>query len=96
MSNVATVAGELLLEEKLDMPDLARVAKGYSLAVVQRIGWLLELAGASVDRAVDTEPLHRLLPKKIQPAPLAVRGPRLGDVEQRWSLWLNADVEPDL
>ncbi len=56
LSNVATVLGELLSNELLDIPRLAALAKDYPAAVPQRAGWLLEHVAVEVEAEVDLAP----------------------------------------
>ena len=83
------------LAEKLDGERLFQAidANGQFVAA-QRLGWLLERAGAP-EKA---EPLarwlkkHRPLPAKLEPS----RPLRGSQRDPRWDLWINAEVEGDL
>jgi len=93
LDRVLTVLQELA--EQLDGQRLIKAidANGQFVAA-QRLGWLLDKAGAP-EKA---EPLarwlnkHRPLPAKLEPS-LPVRGSQR---DPRWDLWINAEVEGDL
>jgi predicted transcriptional regulator of viral defense system len=88
--NIATVLVEL---DGLDGGELARLAAPRPIAQVRRLGWLLDRFASDVD----TEPLARLAHRPTSMATLLEPGgKRDGDVDGRWALILNADVEPDL
>jgi predicted transcriptional regulator of viral defense system len=92
LNNVATVLGELA--EKLDAGKLAELAAQYATPDVQRLGYLLDLAGER-DLA---EPLEKALePRRRRPVLLApgegVNGERPDD---RWRIIPNTTVEADL
>lgn len=94
MSNVATVLFELADTTPMDPNDLATLAASSSATAVRRLGYLLEIVGASVDtsalaRAVAAAPLPRAVV-------LDPRLPRQGSTDPRWGVVLNTDVEPDL
>jgi len=91
LNHVATVLGELA--EEMDEAALPDAARGVELTVVQRTGYLLDLAGAQ--RL--TEPLARWLADRrtflapLRPDLSSSGAPRDG----RWHVMVNDDVEPD-
>lgn len=94
VSNVATVLFDLAGEVGLDPAGAARLASGFSGSAVRRLGYLLEFVQAPVDAtplhlAAAAAPLRR-------PALLDPRLPRHGDIDRRWGIVINTDVEPDL
>lgn len=94
LSNIATVLFELADTTPMDPHDLATLAASYSATAVRRLGYLLELVGASVDttalaRQVEAAPLPRAVV-------LDPRLPRQGGTDRRWGIVINTDVEPDL
>jgi predicted transcriptional regulator of viral defense system len=89
-NNVATVLGEL---ESLDGGELARLAAGRSLAQARRLGWLLDRFAAGID----TDPLASLARRPTAlPTPLEPAADRAGDLDERWALIVNVDVQSDL
>ncbi len=89
-SNVATVLGEL---ERLDGGELARLAGHRPLAQARRLGWLLDRFAAGID----TDPLASLACRPTAlPTPLEPAAARAGELNERWALIVNADVQPDL
>lgn len=96
LSNIATIIGELLDDEKLDLLALARLARDYPVAVAQRAGWIIELAAAQIGVAVELDALADIGRARTEPTPLASRGPRRGFIDQRWNVIVNTEVESDL
>lgn len=96
LSNVATILGEMVQEEALDLRVLAEVAAEYPKAVVQRTGWVLEFVAEEAGVHLDLEQLARLAASRSTPTPLASHGSRRGAVDERWNVILNTAVEPDL
>jgi predicted transcriptional regulator of viral defense system len=92
LDNVATVLGEL--GEKLNPERLAEIADLSPLPWSQPLGYILDfvehsprterLAGFVAGRATETAPL----------LPSVERASARRD--DRWKLWINADLEPDL
>lgn len=95
LSNVATVVAELVEETSLSAEEVIACAAAFPKASLRRLGWLLDLVGASVDRG--------LLAAHVAESPLErahvlldSRGERRGPGDNRWGVVVNADVEPDL
>lgn len=94
LSNVATVLFDLVEEAGLDPEGAAVLASGFSSTAVRRLGYLLDLIHAPVDTtplqlAAGAVPLRR-------PALLDPCLPRHGEIDPRWGIVINTDVEPDL
>lgn len=96
LSNVATILGEMLHDDALDIKALARLATDYPIAVAQRTGWLLELVSHDLDRDVDLEPLRKIAATRSTPTPLASHASSRGPVDERWNVIVNDTIEPDL
>jgi predicted transcriptional regulator of viral defense system len=96
LSNVATILGEMLHDDALDIKALARQAASYPTAIAQRTGWLLELVSHDLDRDVDLEPLRKVAATRSTPTPLASHAPSSGPVDERWNVVVNSTIEPDL
>ena len=99
--NIATIIGELVDERKLDADRLVEVAPSYPLAVVRRLGWLLDRDGEFVETSSLADPLHEYVASRSTGGRRAVDllqagGPRRGRTNARWGIVENVDVEPDL
>jgi predicted transcriptional regulator of viral defense system len=84
--NVATIVGEMLTEEALDVGRLAEIAAGYPASVVQRTGWLLDYMAERVAVAVDTEPLLPVASARATPTLLDPGHGRFGTRDRRWNV----------
>lgn len=94
VSNVATVLAELSDDGQLDPQRLADATVHFSLAAVRRLGYLFD----RVDRRGLADALHPRAEQRrhFPPDLLSPGGPDDGDVDRRWRLRVNSDVEPDL
>ena len=70
LSNVATVIGALLEEQRLGAAALASVAAIYPEVVAQRVGYLIDLMATEVGAEFDTEKTQE--PPEGRPLPKAV------------------------
>lgn len=95
LSNVATIAGEMLEEGALDTQALASIAEQYPGAVVQRAGWLLEQVAGAVGVEVSLSALQTVAERRASPARLLPSGPT-GRPDERWNVIVNTAIEPDL
>ena len=92
LNNVATVIAEL--SENIDSKRLIEVA-GYSpVAWVQRLGYLLDLLEEQdkADTVADYLKTMRLMPTPLMPG-VSIKGAKKNN---RWQVFVNTDVEPDL
>lgn len=90
ISNVATVLKEI---GELDGDKLARLVPTRGRSTARRLGWLLERYRPDVD----THWLHLVAaPEAGEPAYLSPSSPKRGQMDKRWGLHVNAQVEPDL
>lgn len=100
LSNVATVVGELVLEERLSPEPLADACQFFPRSAVRRLGWLLDRVADEADTAALTTRLEQVLAKSSrtgQPVDLLdPAGQRRGSASSRWHLVENVEVEPDL
>ncbi len=99
--NVATIIGELVQDEKLDVAKLVSLAPQYPLAVVRRLGWLLDRDAEYVETTAFSDALSDFVSSNSVAGRravdlLAAGRPRRGTTNRRWGLVENADVEPDL
>lgn len=99
--NVSAIIGELVQDGKLDAAKLSGLAPQYPLAVVRRLGWLLDRDADFVDTAALSDALSNFVRSNSVDGRravglLAAGGPRRGSTNRRWGLVENADVEPDL
>ena len=95
LSNVATIAGEMIEEDALDLQALAVVAEQYPAAVVQRTGFLLEHVAGIVDVDVSLDALHAVAERRATRVRLRPSGP-VGPLDERWNVVVNTPIEPDL
>ena len=95
LSNVATVAADLIASG-LAPDEVARAAGSYPIAVVQRCGWILDHVARLIGATIVSDSLAVLAQARVQPAALDAGGPRSGDLDPRWNVVVNADIEPDL
>jgi predicted transcriptional regulator of viral defense system len=90
LSNVATITAEI---GDLDVPALAHLARLRSRSVARRLGWLLD----EFRRDLELEPLREVaLAQSGYPTRLVRALPARGQVDRRWNLQVNSEVEPDL
>ncbi len=90
IDNAATILAELELS---DGDALARYAQPRGLATARRLGWLLDLVDADVDRSA----LRAVAaPDRGVPSDLRPGGRRRGPTDPAWGVRINADVQPDL
>ena len=92
LSNVATVLSELA--EKIDPERLVKAAPAAPVPWAQRLGYLLELAGAGGK----TEPLQQYVRAHVHESVLLRPGAPRGTSSRQdaWKLFVNAEVEIDL
>lgn len=94
VSNVATLLIELTEDGQLDADRLAEAAEHFALAAVRRLGFLLE----RIDQRDLAEALHsitearRAFPRDL----LAPGSAACGEVDRRWRIRVNSEIEPDL
>ena len=94
LSNVATIAAELLSNETLSKKRFAAAASTYPLAVVQRLGFLLERAASHADVVLELDALAMLV-ESCEAVALDPRSPSKGERDRRWNVIMNNDVEID-
>lgn len=99
--NVATIIGELAQEQRIDAAKLLAAAPAYRLAVVRRLGWLLDRDAEFVDTSALSGALHEFVSSHSASDRRAVDllqagGPRRGKAEAKWGVVVNVVVEPDL
>lgn len=95
LSNVATIVGEMLEEQRINVPRLSGSAAGYPASVVQRCGWLLDFMADRVQVDLDTEPLAAAIASR-RAVLLDPGGRRTRERDARWRVVINAVPEPDL
>ena len=59
LSNVATIIGDLLNDDKLTPGSLADVARLYPSPAAQRVGYLIDLMACETGLSIDTDPLQQ-------------------------------------
>jgi hypothetical protein len=96
LSNIATVIGDLLEDNKLDIAQLVLTAAHYPLSVVQRTGWMIEHAAGEIGKNVDLERLAVVANHRTERTLLSSSGPRRGHTDPRWRVVVNTEVESKL
>jgi predicted transcriptional regulator of viral defense system len=92
LGHAATLVAELAAD--LDPQDLAQAAKRNEPAILQRLGYLLELTGWP-DQANEVENI--LKARKHAVVKLRADLPGSGaSLSKRWSLWINDQIEADI
>lgn len=91
LHNVATVLIDLAREGRLDDADLANLAGRVPIAASRRVGWIVE---RHTDVRFDAL-AQAAAAASDEPSKLDQHGPRRGQVDRRWRLRINADLEPD-
>ena len=94
LSNVATIIGDLLLDDSLDADKLASVAAAYPAAIAQRAGYIIDFMAAEVGVTFDTAPLRALVADSRY-RPLSPAGDA-GHHDSRWHVVANTRIEHDL
>lgn len=95
LSNVATVIGDLLVEGKLDPGKLIEAAALFPVAVVQRVGYLVEFMSRETSTAIRLDDLAAVITSADFTA-LAPSLPPQGERNERWRVQLNTKIEHDL
>lgn len=96
IGNAATVIGELLIENKLDIDDLTIQARQYPTTVVQRTGYLIEHMAREVEIDVTLDSLADVISGSDY-TPLDPQvGPEQDQRDARWRVIANIEVEHDL
>jgi len=94
LSNIATIIGDLLYDNRLDPQALADVATLYPSAVAQRAGHLIDFMASEIGIKIDTETLNIALAscryRKLSP------GRGTGTHDERWHVIVNTAIEHDL
>ena len=96
LSNIATIIGELLEDDRLNIDEVARVAELYPTSVVQRTGWMIERTAAEIGKDIDLERLAVIANRRAERTLLSTAGPRRGNTDRRWRVVVNTDVDSDL
>jgi predicted transcriptional regulator of viral defense system len=95
LSNVATVIGDLLVEGKLHPGALFEGAALFPIAVVQRVGYLVESMSRETSTALKLDDLALII-ASADVTKLAPSLSSLGDRNERWRVQPNIRIEHDL
>lgn len=99
LSNVATVAADLVEQHAIDASAIVQLANDYPSSVLRRLGFVLEAAvdqGASLDIDLDALAIVANPHPSVRPrVELEPGGPRRGKSSRRWGIIVNAPVELD-
>lgn len=92
LHNVATVLVDLGRRGQLGDDALSTLARRFPVAAGRRLGWIVEHhTEARLDALAKAVSTATGEPSRLDP-----HGPRRGRVDRRWSLRLNAAVDPEL
>jgi predicted transcriptional regulator of viral defense system len=93
INRIATVLQEL--SEEMKPAALSKIAKQYpNTAAIQRLGYVLEHV-TETGKLSDT--LHKVLGKRtIFPIPLSPQKGKKGEIDSRWKVIRNMEIETDL
>lgn len=92
LHNVATVLVDLVGHGLLDDAELATLSPSFPVAASRRVGWIIE---HHTDLVLDAL-AHAAEVAADEPSKLDQHGARRGNVDRRWRVRVNADIEPDL
>jgi len=96
LGNVATIIGDLALDQLIDPTAIAKTAALYPTTVAQRAGYLIDhMCIASVAAPIDLDRLAADIDSADYTS-LDPRSPADGDRNQRWRIIINTAVEHDL
>lgn len=91
LDNVATILTELA--DRIDGKQLRKMALLSPIAWVQRLGYLMDLVGASEKTAEITEYVRKKHPVRTPLVPSrSIKGAKM---DKRWKVFVNAEVEPE-
>jgi predicted transcriptional regulator of viral defense system len=92
LDNVATIVANAVQEHRIDAQRIVDAAATYRHAAIQRLGYLVELAGRVVGTDVDLEPMaHHVHARRI--VTLSPRAAVDGATDLRWRVQVNVDVD---
>jgi predicted transcriptional regulator of viral defense system len=95
LSNVATVIGDLLEDDKLDVDRLLRASSAYTAPVLQRAGWLIQLAANETGKQIDLRSLRGVIRNNSAATLLLSGNPPDGLLDKTWDVIVNAEIELD-
>ncbi|MEO6653268.1 MAG: hypothetical protein ABIP17_11485 [Ilumatobacteraceae bacterium] len=94
---MAIADGDLLVDERLNLNQLAVDALGFSVSVGQRTGHLIDFMARELGIDADTGPLHqRVTEARLSTQRLRPDEPGRSHVDDRWRIDVNTDIEHDL
>lgn len=96
LSNIATVTAELLEDHKINPEALTIEASKYAPTIGRRLAYLIELVSADTGYTVDLSELRANLDFTSPPTPLSIHHDPNGELDTRWNLIINTEIEPDL
>lgn len=92
VDNAATVIAELADQSRLDIDALARAAASFPVTAGRRAGWILDRFSTGLELEPLREALHA---RTASPSLLDASGPNAGEVDPRWRLRINREVEEE-
>jgi predicted transcriptional regulator of viral defense system len=92
ISNVGSIAHELVENDSVDTNRLADAARSYPASISARTGWVLEEVAPG---ELDLSRLHAMAAKRTEVVPLSPGGPADGEIDHEWNVRINASFEPE-
>ncbi len=91
LNHVATVLSELA--EKFKVPELKRQARLYPVAYTQRLGYILDVIGASVKIKQLHAVIEKLKPRFVPLYGTAMKG---STKDKKWKIIITEELDPDI
>lgn len=92
ISNVSSIAHELVENDNVNTHRLAEAARSYPASASARTGWILEEVAPG---DLDLSELHGIAAKRTEVVPLSPGGPAAGAIHHEWNVRVNASFEPE-
>lgn len=92
ISNVGSIAHELVENDNVDAHRLANAARSYPASVSARAGWILEKVAPG---GLDLSELYAIAGQRTDAVPLSPSGPTNGQIDHQWNLRINTSFEPE-
>jgi len=92
ISNVGSIARELVENDSVDAHRLADAAQSYPSSLSARTGWIL---GTVAPGGLDLSELNAIASERTEVVPLSPGGPTVGVIDHQWNLRINTSFEPE-
>jgi len=92
ISNVGSIAHELIEGDIVDTHSLAVAARSDPASVSARTGWMLKQVAQG---DLDLSELHAIAARRTEVVPLSPAGPGGGAIDHEWNVRVNTSFEPE-